>query len=176
MTDSQVETEGATPTRRAMIAGMGAVGASALLAACGTDEGDGSLADSGGDATTGAPPAATTPAGTTAPTTGAPEATGGAATGTKLAATSDIPDGGGKIFKDKQVVVTQPAKGTFKAFTTVCPHQGCDVTTVKSGTINCPCHGSQFSVEDGSVKTGPADKGLTEVDIKVNQGSVWLNA
>jgi nitrite reductase/ring-hydroxylating ferredoxin subunit len=171
MTDSQVETDGATTTRRAMIAGVGAVGASALLAACGTDERDGSLA--GGDGGTTAP----APAGTTqgaAPTTGAPEATGGAANGTKLASTSDIPSGGGKIFKDKQVVVTQPAKGTFKAFNTICPHQGCDVTTVKSGTINCPCHGSQFSVEDGSVKQGPATKGLTEVSVKVNGGSVWL--
>jgi nitrite reductase/ring-hydroxylating ferredoxin subunit len=175
MTDSQVETEAANTTRRAMIAGVGAVGASALLAACGTDEGDGSLADSNG-ATTGSTPGATTPAGTNAPTTGASQATGGAANGTKLAGTGDIPDGGGKIFKDKQVVVTQPAKGTFKAFNTVCPHQGCDVTTVKSGTINCPCHGSQFSVEDGSVKQGPAAKGLTEVTIKVNNGSVWLTA
>jgi nitrite reductase/ring-hydroxylating ferredoxin subunit len=172
MTDSQVETDGVTTTRRAMIAGVGAVGASALLAACGTDEGDGSLADGGSGATTGAPPAATTQA--AAPTSGAPESTGGAAEGTKLASTGDIPTGGGKIFKDKQVVVTQPAKGTFKAFKTVCPHQGCDVTTVKSGTINCPCHGSQFSVQDGSVKSGPATKGLTAVTVKVNGGSVWL--
>jgi Rieske Fe-S protein len=174
MTDSQVETEGSTTTRRAMLAGVGAVGASALLAACGTDEKDGSLADSGGDAAT--TPAATTPGATAAPTTGASDAGGGANSGTKLAATSAIPADGGKVFADKKVVVTQPASGEFKCFSAVCTHQGCTVANVKNGTINCGCHGSQFSMKDGSVKKGPATKPLDEVTIKVQGGSVWLNA
>jgi Rieske Fe-S protein len=25
------------------------------------------------------------------------------------------------------------------------------VATISDGTINCPCHGSRFSIEDGSV-------------------------
>jgi Rieske Fe-S protein len=174
MTDSQVETDGATTTRRAMIAGVGAVGASALLAACGTDERDDSLAGGGTDTNT----AATTPAAptTAAPTTGAPEATGGAGNGTKLSATSGIPVDGGKVFADQKVVVTQPASGDFKCFSAVCPHQGCTVANVKNGTINCGCHGSQFSVTDGSVKKGPATKGLDEVTIKVEGNAIWLQA
>jgi Rieske Fe-S protein len=170
MTESQVETEGTTTTRRAMLAGAGAVGASALLAACGTDEGDGSLADSGGDTT------ADTPAATTGPATGAPEGGSDSGGGTKLSATSDIPEDGGKVFKDKQVVVTQPASGEFKGFSAICTHQGCTVANVKNGTINCGCHGSQFSIEDGSVKKGPANKALEEVTVKVDGDTVWLSA
>ena len=167
MTDSQVETDAASTTRRAMIAGVGAVGASALLAACGTDESDGSLADGG---------AANPPAATNAPTTGAPDAGGKANGGTKLSATSAIPSDGGKIFADKQVVVTQPANGQFKCFSAVCTHEGCTVANVKDGTINCGCHGSQFSIKDGSVKKGPASKPLDEVTIKVQGDAIWLNA
>jgi nitrite reductase/ring-hydroxylating ferredoxin subunit len=91
-----------------------------------------------------------------------------------LAKTSDIPVGGGKIFSDAQVVVTQPAAGTFKAFTAVCPHQGCTVASVASGKIICPCHGSQFQTSDGSVVQGPASTPLTEVPIKVTGGSITL--
>jgi nitrite reductase/ring-hydroxylating ferredoxin subunit len=91
-----------------------------------------------------------------------------------LAKTSDIPVGGGKIFSDAQVVVTQPAAGTFKAFTAVCPHQGCTVGSVAGGKIICPCHGSQFQTADGSVVQGPASTPLTEVPIKVTGGSITL--
>lgn len=170
MTGSQVETEAteaaATPatSRRAMLAGAGAVGASALLAACGTDDG-GSLADGDGGATT-APT-------TSAPTSKAPAGNGNDAAD-KLADTADIPENGGKIFKDKGVVVTQPASGTFKGFTATCTHAGCTVANVKNGTINCGCHGSQFSVEDGSVQKGPATQGLDEVSIKVDGDSITL--
>src|SRR5690348_18325720 len=43
--------------------------------------------------------------------------------------TSDIPEGGGKIFAGQKVVVTQPTAGTYKAFSAVCPHQGCTVSS-----------------------------------------------
>ena len=48
-------------------------------------------------------------------------------------------------------MVTQPTEGDFKGFSAVCTHQGCLVANVDGGTINCTCHGSQFSIEDGSV-------------------------
>jgi len=84
-----------------------------------------------------------------------------------LARTGDIPVGGGKIFEDQKIVVTQPTAGTFKCFTAVCTHAGCLVGEVTGGTINCPCHGSKFKVADGSVADGPAKKSLAEVAIKV---------
>ena len=64
--------------------------------------------------------------------------------------------GGRHVLADQQVVVTQPAKGQFKAFTAVCTHQGCLVSKVEGGEIVCPCHGSHFSIKDGSPVSGPA--------------------
>jgi Rieske Fe-S protein len=98
--------------------------------------------------------------------------TGSGAGGGKLAATADIPVGGGVVLADAQLVITQPKAGTFKAFSAICTHQGCAVSTVENGTINCPCHGSEFAITDGSVVAGPAPKPLPAQAIKVSGGSI----
>jgi nitrite reductase/ring-hydroxylating ferredoxin subunit len=94
--------------------------------------------------------------------------------GQELAKTGDIPVGGGKIFKDEKVVVTQPKKGEFKAFTNICTHQQCPVANVSDGTINCTCHGSKFSITDGSVENPPATQPLAEKKITVQGDSIQL--
>jgi Rieske Fe-S protein len=170
MTDAQPKTvtepqheeptrTGTVPTRRTVLVGAGAVGATAVLAACGTDAGT---------------PAAPLPAGSAnAPTGDAPTGdapTGGGSTGTTLAAVKDVPNGGGVIKGD--YVITQPSEGTFKAFSKVCTHQGCDVSQIANALIICKCHGSQFSIEDGSVKGGPAGKPLAATEVKVDGDNV----
>ncbi|MDX3309562.1 Rieske (2Fe-2S) protein [Streptomyces sp. NPDC054884] len=97
-----------------------------------------------------------------------------ASAGQELAKTSDIPVGGGKIFADEKVVVTQPTKDDFKAFSAVCTHQGCTVGTVADGVIRCPCHGSEFRIADGSVAGGPAPKPLPPEQITVAAGAIRL--
>jgi Rieske Fe-S protein len=97
-----------------------------------------------------------------------------ASAGTELAKTSEIPVGGGTIFKDRKIVVTQPVKGDFKAFSAICTHQGCTVDTVADGTIDCPCHQSRFSVQDGAVKGGPAPRPLPAEKITVEGDSIRL--
>ncbi|KIF73425.1 hypothetical protein QR77_04555 [Streptomyces sp. 150FB] len=94
--------------------------------------------------------------------------------GKVLGKTGDIPEGGGKIFADESVVVTQPKAGEFKAFSSICTHQGCPVTKITGGNIVCPCHGSQYSVADGSVTHPPAPKPLSPVKIKVTGDSIAL--
>ena len=89
-----------------------------------------------------------------------------------LARTTDIPVGGGKILTAKKIVITQPKAGSFDAFTAVCTHQGCIVGSVAGGTINCPCHGSKFSIANGSVVNGPATSPLAPVRIKVQGTSI----
>jgi Rieske Fe-S protein len=89
-----------------------------------------------------------------------------------LALTSDVPVGGGKILADKKIVITQPRAGSFEAFTAVCTHQGCTVSSVSGGTVNCPCHGSKFSIANGSVVAGPAPAALAPVSIKVQGTSI----
>ncbi|MFE2354528.1 Rieske (2Fe-2S) protein [Streptomyces parvulus] len=148
----------AGPARRTVVAAAGAAGLTAVLAACGGSDEDGS-------------------GGTGAASSGAPseEAGGGeGGGGTDLAATADIPEGGGMVFADQKVVVTQPSAGEFKAFSATCTHQGCAVKSVSDGVINCPCHNSNFSITDGSVQSGPAPKPLPAVRITVSGDSIQL--
>ncbi|MGW8601282.1 protein kinase domain-containing protein [Streptomyces sp. NPDC055893] len=95
-------------------------------------------------------------------------------TGSELAKTTDIPEGGGKIFPSKGVVVTQPEAGTFKAFSATCTHSGCAVSNIAHGVINCPCHGSAFSITDGSVQRGPATNALPAQQISVDGDAIRL--
>lgn len=125
------------------------------------------------------------PAETTAPggTTTAPETTGNTTApgttepqgggGDALAATADVPVGGGMILADKEIVITQPKAGEFKAFSAICTHQGCIVDEVSGGTINCPCHGSKFKL-DGSVSQGPATAPLSSRAVKVSGDQISL--
>ncbi len=145
------EHQAAPVSRRAVVTGAGAVTTAVVLGAC---------------ATYGSKPAA--PA---APAAGGN--TGGGAAADALAKTSEIPVGGGKIFEDQSVVVTQATAGNFAAFSTVCTHQGCNVNTISGGTINCPCHGSKFTL-DGSVAKGPASSPLEERNVQVQGDSIIL--
>jgi len=166
MTTSESLPPTAAPGRRTVVAAVGAAGLAVALSACGSSD-DSSSSDT-----------SNTQAGANASGGGGTGTSGSASTGsgggTALAKTSDIPEGGGKIFKDRSVVVTQPASGTYKAFSTRCPHAGCAVSSIANGVIVCPCHGSEFSVTDGSVKKGPATTGLTAADVTVSGDSITL--
>ncbi|MGI5200888.1 Rieske (2Fe-2S) protein [Spirillospora sp. CA-108201] len=92
--------------------------------------------------------------------------------GKQIAKAADIPVGGGKVYGDEKVVVTQPSQGAYKAFTAVCPHQGCTVGGVSNGLIKCHCHGSEFKIADGSVQRGPAKEPLREYPVRVEGGGI----
>jgi Rieske Fe-S protein len=157
-------------SRRAVVAGAGGVACVGLLAACG----GGSTATSPGTPAV-APPA---PAAPSASSGGGASSDGassdGASSDDTLAKTSSIPVGGGAVFADQNVVVTQPTAGEFKAFSATCTHQGCKVNKVANGVIACPCHGSKFNIADGSVANGPAKKPLPEKPVSVEGGAVVL--
>ena len=99
-------------------------------------------------------------------------ATEAPAAGEELGSVAEVPVGGGKVFGDQKVVVTQPTEGDFKAFSAVCTHESCLVTQVADGTIDCRCHGSKFSDQDGSVVNGPATSALPAVTIKVDGDTI----
>ena len=135
-------------TRRGVLAGAGLVGLTGVITAC------------GGGGSSSAPAASS--------------AAGSAQGASALAATKDIPVGSGAIFTGPKVVVTQPTAGEFKAFSAVCTHMGCIVSQVGSGTIDCPCHGSQYSISTGDVVAGPAPSPLPTKTIKVSGDSIFL--
>lgn len=78
---------------------------------------------------------------------------------------SDVPVGGGVVRAEAGVVITQPEAGTFLGFSSVCTHQGCDVREVRDDGIYCACHGSLFSITDGSPTAGPASEPLHPVGL-----------
>jgi nitrite reductase/ring-hydroxylating ferredoxin subunit len=99
-----------------------------------------------------------------------PAEPGGSASPVKVP-TSQVPVGGGVLVNSGAgVVVVQPTSGTFKAYSAVCPHQGCAVNSFTPTVMVCPCHGSTFSVTDGAVLSGPSPAGLTPLKAVV-QGS-----
>ena len=135
--------------RKTVLAGFGAGAAAVTLAAC--SSGDSAPdPDAGADASPGGDASA------------APEA---------LTSTADVPVGSGVIVGD--VVVTQPVARDYQAFSAVCTHSGCLINQVADGTINCPCHGSKFSL-DGQVVNGPAARPLTPVSVEVQGDSIVL--
>lgn len=158
-------------SRRAVLLGLGAVGAAGVLASCGGDDpqtpsaAPGSSTPTGGGTPDGAPTSATT-----GPTTG----------GTTPPAAPDgipvanVPVGGGLVDPNRRVVVTQPVAGEFRVFDATCPHEFCMVTSVDAGLITCPCHGSQFRIEDGSVARGPALQPLPARNATVTDGVVVI--
>lgn len=85
-----------------------------------------------------------------------------------LGAATDVPVGGGHVFTDQNVVVTQPAAGTYKGFSATCTHAGCQVDTVSDGFIHCPCHGSRFAITDGApTSDSPARTPLPAITVTV---------
>src|SRR5262245_1584978 len=134
-------------TRRTVLAGAAGISAAALLAACGSDE-----------------PAAPPPA--AAPPPGAE----------KLGQTSDIPISGGIIYADRDVIVTQPSLGEFRAFGAKCTHKGCVLAAVQNNIISCKCHNAKYSATDGAVEGGPATEPLPARNIRVDGNTIELLA
>jgi Rieske Fe-S protein len=117
-----------------------------------------------------APSAGATQGGSTA----GPEHTHAASRGIVLGPAREIPVGGGTIFTAVRVVVTQPVRGQYRAFSAVCTHVGCILYQVTGGTIDCPCHGSKFTITNGAVVAGPAPTPLPKKRIEIIDGMIVL--
>jgi Rieske Fe-S protein len=135
------------PSRRTVIAGVGAGAGLLALAACSSGSGGTSSGGNGTDVLV--PP------------------------GTDLAAAADVPIGGAvSVTVDGvQLVLTQPVDGEIHAFSAVCTHQGCPVSP-DDGELVCPCHGSRFDLETAAVLGGPARRPLPSIAVAVQEGRV----
>jgi Rieske Fe-S protein len=171
------------PTRRGILLGAGLAGLGGALAGCSTAAVPYNADEAGvvpqGDpaaSTITMPATETSPGGASARPASTPtkDPAGTAITGTVLGTAAQIPVGGGKIFTAARVVVTQPTRGRYRAFSAVCTHVGCILNQVTGGTINCPCHGSKFTVTSGAVVTGPAASPLPNKQIKIVGGEIVL--
>jgi Rieske Fe-S protein len=163
MTDDRVSKTAGDASRRTVMTGIVGVGVGGpILAACGSDDSESSGSDSGG--------------GSGGDSGGAGDGGGGGASASgAIGKTSEVPVGGAKIFKAETVMVSQPSEGEFKAFSTVCTHQGCKITKMDGDEIECGCHLSRFAVSDGSVAKGPATKPLEELKVTVEGDNLTVS-
>jgi Rieske Fe-S protein len=90
-----------------------------------------------------------------------------------LAKVDQIPKSGGLILPGPKIVLIRSANGTVHAFSAVCTHQGCTVTSVADNVITCPCHASRFSAKTGDVISGPAPRPLPVINVDVRNGEVF---
>lgn len=149
--------------RRTVLRGVAIGGVSiATLAACGSG---------GGDATGSSDPGGASSANGNS---GGGSGGGGSAGSTTLGPASQVPVGGGVIYADEQVVVTQPEADKYHGFSAICTHMSCMVSQVADGTIDCPCHGSRYSIEDGSVVNGPATQPLPPRNVTIKGKEIML--
>ena len=129
-----------------------------LLAACGSGD-DAASADGSADGSAGG-------------SSSSDASSGAAGSGGASIAASEVPVGGGAVLAAAKVVVTQPTKGTYHAFSAICTHQGCPVNAVQGGEIVCPCHASHFSITDGSPTSGPAPSALAPREVTREGGNL----
>ena len=163
-----------TVLRAAGFLGLTGVGAAALSACAEESGGSPSAAPAASETSAPTTPSPTTPSPTAATTSPAPSASTAEAPEGPSVATSKVPVGGGVILEDADYVITQPSKGKYKAFSKICTHQGCPVASVGDGVIHCDCHGSEYSIEDGSVTNPPATKGLAAAKTTVFESKVYV--
>jgi thiosulfate dehydrogenase [quinone] large subunit len=160
--------EGDLVHRRAVVlGGIATVGAATLGAiAAGADAGLGRLSPGSGS------PAS--------PHTLPPPTSGSSPFGTLIGTAADVPVGSSGTFtvpngSGDPGLVIQPSAQKFVAYDAVCPHEGCTVAYHASANlIVCPCHGSEFLVDNGDVVAGPAPHGLTALEVTDSAGNLYV--
>jgi len=65
------------------------------------------------------------------------------------------------IVQQARAIVINTGGNVYRAFTSVCTHEQCDVNGFSGGRIRCPCHGSQYDTR-GRAVVGPATLPLAE--------------
>jgi len=149
-------------SRRALVGGVVGLGVGVpLVAACGSDEPSDGGSSSGGTSTENNDSGGN----------GGSSAAAGA-----IGKTSEIPVGGAKIYSAEKVMVSQPSQGKFRAFSSVCTHEGCAITKLEGEEIECGCHNSRFKVADGAVTQGPANKPLSEMKVTVSGDNLSVSS
>src|SRR4051812_15971819 len=102
----------------------------------------------------------------------------GPADWTDAAAAGDLEQGKptGVVVDDTPVLILRHGNH-FHAIHDRCSHRGCPLSEmgeIEKETITCQCHGSRFSLKDGSVLRGPATQPQPSYEVRERDGRVEL--
>jgi cytochrome b6-f complex iron-sulfur subunit len=88
-----------------------------------------------------------------------------------------IPEGQAKTFRYGRypaIVLNTRERGLI-AYSAVCTHFACIVKwNPESGLIECPCHEGYFDPRDGAVISGPPPEPLSEINVVIEAGTIFL--
>jgi nitrite reductase/ring-hydroxylating ferredoxin subunit/uncharacterized membrane protein len=75
----------------------------------------------------------------------------------------------------QRIAIGRTEKG-YVAFSDHCTHRGGSLAdgALICGTVQCPWHGSQFDVETGTVKAGPAKEKIITYKVEEKDGKIFL--
>ena len=97
---------------------------------------------------------------------------------TEAIASGDLEEGEPKaVVVDDTPVLLLRHRTHLHAIHDRCSHRGCSLTdtgTVEGEVVECGCHGSRFSLRDGSVQRGPATTGQPAYDVRERDGKVEI--
>lgn len=80
------------------------------------------------------------------------------------------------VHLDGERIVLARTEDGFVAFEDRCPHRGGSLAGggMICGTVQCPWHGSQFDVRDGSLRAGPAEAGIRTYAVQEENGELRI--
>ncbi len=93
-----------------------------------------------------------------------------------VCAEDELPVGESRIVKFGRypAIIVHLASG-LKAYSAVCTHFACIVKwNPETAHLECPCHDGYFSVEDGSVISGPPPAPLAMLETEIVDGQIYV--
>ena len=93
---------------------------------------------------------------------------------------TEVEEGAAKAFdvSGAEVAVVRVG-GALYAFSDICTHRGCNLSTggeIDCTTIQCECHGSVFSMETGEALEGPATEPVQTYGVREQDGHIQVEA
>ena len=80
----------------------------------------------------------------------------------------------GYTLKGQYIIVTQPKKGTFKAFSGFCTHQRVQINAMNGTNLVCTRHGASYDTTTGKPTGGPAFNSLKTYPVTVTNGILYI--
>jgi len=107
---------------------------------------------------------------------GAPEQTQSQSGEVVIAQVSALVAGEGFNFKANDgtdAILFKTKDEKVYALSRICTHQGCSVNfDLSQNKLICPCHGAEYDSKEGNVLSGPTEKGLKKISVKIDGDNV----